>query len=436
MKTKVLGEFHIYINDGNYGGIYPEKELFQKSGIPFISASDFTGRVFNYEGIKYISEKLHFELLTKGHLKINDIVIVVRGNGIGKVGFFKDKIGECNMNAQLAFIRTDPEELNSLYLYYLLSSKKYLDLLKRFGTGSAQPQLPINRLKLVPIVYSDISIQQKISSVLSALDSKIELNNKINAELEQMAKTLYDYWFVQFDFPDKNGKPYKSSGGKMVYNKELKREIPERWRSDKMSDWINLDKSGDWGKSEIDGNYTEKVICIRGADINGLNGLDELNPPVRYILKKNSSKILKSHDIVIEISGGSPTQSTGRMAFITDATIKRFDCPLICSNFCKPVSIKNRKLLYNFVYYWNSLYESGAFFGYEGKTSGIKNLLLDSFVSSYYTVIPGEKIVDQFYSFMESVQEKKQVALSENQKLIELRDWLLPMLMNGQVKVK
>jgi type I restriction enzyme S subunit len=284
-------------------------------------------------------------------------------------------------------------------------------------------------------VFTNKVTQQKIASTLSALDSKIELNNRINAELEAMAKTLYDYWFVQFDFPDKNGKPYKTSGGKMVWNEELKREIPEGWEVQKMAEWLDIDKSGDWGKEETEGNFTKQVICFRGADINGLNGLDELKPPVRWILEKNSFKILKSHDLIIEISGGSPTQSTGRLAFITDATIERFEHPLICSNFCKPVSMRNKKLLYNFVYYWNSLYDNGIFFGYEGKTSGIKNLLLDSFISSYYTVVPDEKIVEQFYNMMDNIQEKKQTTLAENQKLTELRDWLLPMLMNGQVKV-
>ena len=251
-----------------------------------------------------------------------------------------------------------------------------------------------------------------------------------------MAKLLYDYWFIQFDFPNEKGKPYKSSGGKMVWSEELKREIPKGWEVEKMSEWIDSDKSGDWGKEEAEGNFTKEVTCIRGADINGLNGLAELKPPTRFILEKNSFKILNSHDLIVEISGGSPTQSTGRLAYITDATIKRFENPLICSNFCKPISMKNKKLLYNFAYYWNSLYDNGVFFGYEGKTSGIKNLLFDSFVNSFNTFVPEEKIINKFYDFMENIQSKKQTALAENQKLAELRDWLLPMLMNGQVKVK
>ncbi|MFM6309431.1 MAG: hypothetical protein ACKPGB_14375, partial [Dolichospermum sp.] len=91
--------------------------------------------------------------------------------------------------------------------------------------------------------------QKKIASVLSSLDDKIELNNRINSELENLAKTIYDYWFVQFDFPDENGKPYKSCGGKMVYNQELKREIPAGWEVKPLVEWICNDKGGDWGQN-------------------------------------------------------------------------------------------------------------------------------------------------------------------------------------------
>ena len=435
MKTRPLGEYDIYINDGNYGNIYPSKEYFLDSGVPFISATDFNGKVFNYDGIKHVSEELHFNLLTKGHLKINDVIIVVRGNGIGKVGFFKDEIGECNLNAQLAFIRTNPNELNSEYLYYLFSSVSYLELIKKFGSGSAQPQLPINRLKLVPVVEKDILIQEKIVKVLSDLDAKIELNNRINTELEAMAKLIYDYWFVQFDFPDKNEKPYKTSGGKMVYNKELKREIPEGWEVDSFSNWIANDKSGDWGKESKQGSYINKVSCIRGADLNGLNGKGKVKSPTRYVLEKNRHKLLEIGDFIIEISGGSPVQSTGRMAFITEETLERFDNPLICSNFCKAVTLKDEKSIYNFAYEWNRLYDAGVLFGWEGKTSGIKNLLFDSFVTNHKVVLPSKESMELFYNIAKPIHAQIQKNLQQNQKLAELRDWLLPMLMNGQVRV-
>ena len=397
----------------------------------FITPSDSFDQKYISTAERYLSvegvEKLKSKLLPADSLMVTCI-----GSAMGKVAMNRTA---CITNQQINSI-IPSKNFSPDYLYYAL--KNSYTLLRNAASGSTSLPL-LNKTdfdNLELSVHFNKPTQQKIASVLSSLDSKIELNNRINAELETMAKTLYDYWFVQFDFPNTKGKPYKISRGEMIWSEELKREIPEGWDVVKMSEWIDNNKSGDWGKEEPEGNFTKKVICFRGADINGLNGLDELKPPVRYILEKNSFKILKSHDLIIEISGGSPTQSTGRLAFITDATIKRFDHPLICSNFCKPISIKNKKLLYNFVYYWNSLYENGIFFGYEGKTSGIKNLLFDSFVSSYYTVVPDEKIVNQFYDIMESIQEKKQTALAENQKLSELRDWLSPMLMNGQVKVK
>jgi len=354
--------------------------------------------------------------------------------------WYADKIGGCSSDILVFEVK---KGYHPRFVYYSLFRDDFFIHAMKGSKGTKMPRGDKNHIMEFEIPDFDITNQKKIASVLSSLDSKIELNNRINAELDAMAKTLYDYWFVQFDFtfdfaqgkPDKNGKPYKSSGGKMVWNEELKREIPEGWGVTKMADWIDSDKSGDWGKEEPEGNFTKKVICIRGADIKGLNGLAELKPPVRYILEKNASKILNSHDLIIEISGGSPIQSTGRIAFITDATIRRFEDPLICSNFCKPISIKNKKFLYNFVHYWNSLYDAGIFFGYEGKTSGIKNLLFDSFVNSYYTVVPDEKTVDRFYEIIKNIHEKKQIALAENQQLASLRDWLLPMLMNGQVRV-
>lgn len=346
--------------------------------------------------------------------------------------WFADKNGGCSADVLVFSVN---KKYHPKYIYYSMFRDDFFEHMMRGSKGTKMPRGDKNQILEFLISDFDYPTQQKIGIILSDLDSKIELNNRINTELEAMAKAIYDYWFVQFDFPNVKGKPYKSTGGKMVWNEELKREIPKGWKAKKMAYWINTNKSGDWGSEKLHGNYTLKVTCIRGADINGLNGLELCNPPVRYILEKNEFKILNSNDLIIEISGGSPTQSTGRLAYITDATLKRFNNPLICSNFCKAISIKDKKMLYNFVYYWNSLYDSGAFFGYEGKTSGIKNLLFDSFVNSYYTVVPEDSIVEKFYALMQSCNTKKQTALAENQQLSNLRDWLLPMLLNGQITV-
>lgn len=355
------------------------------------------------------------------------VTVAARGSNVGFVVVRKEPFFPI---VRLLSLIPNRERLDVDYLYYNLKQNRLN------GTGSGQPQITIPNIKNRSISLPSLLTQQKTAKILSDLDEKIELNNKINTELEAMSILIYDYWFVQFDFPDENGKPYKSSGGKMVYNEELKREIPEGWEVDSFSNWIANDKSGDWGKESEQGNYVNKVSCIRGADLNGLNGKGKVKSPTRYVLEKNSHKLLEIGDFIIEISGGSPVQSTGRMAFITEETLERFDNPLICSNFCKAVTLKDEKSIYNFAYEWNRLYDAGVLFGWEGKTSGIKNLLFDSFVTNHKVVLPSKESMELFYNKVKPIHAKIQKNLQQNQKLAELRDWLLPMLMNGQIRVK
>ena len=406
------------------------KEYWENGTIGWLSINDFNNdnrRVFTSE--KKITEKGLKNSSTK-LLQVNDIIISARGT-VGKLA----QIG-CPMafNQSCFGLRGKKNIVDNTYLYYSL--KNYVSNIQKKGQGSVFNTINLDSFKIMEIEIEEcLPTQQKIASVLSALDDKIELNNRINTELEAMAKTLYDYWFVQFDFPNEEAKPYKSSGGKMVSNETLKREIPEGWEVTVFNDWINDTKAGDWGKEAIEGNYTERVYCIRGADINGINGKGEVKAPERFILKNNSSKKLIPNDFVVEISGGSPVQSTGRIALITESTLERFDTDIICSNFCKAVSIKNEKYIYNFKQEWQRLYDAGVFFGFEGKTSGIKNFLFDSFMNSYSIVLPKKEIVEKYYEFAQSIDKKIQSNLKQNQELSALRDWLLPMLMNGQVKV-
>jgi type I restriction enzyme S subunit len=408
---------------------------FNKKKLIFLNTSDIgNGKIINAN--YYETKKLKGQ--SKKTIKKNDILfseIRPKNKRFAYIDF--DETEDYVVSTKLMVLRNINTIVNNRYFYYFITSENMLNLLQNRAENRicSFPQITFEVLSEYNIPVPDLPTQQKIAAVLSALDDKIELNNRINAELEAMAKTLYDFWFVQFDFPDENNKPYKSSGGKMTYSPELKREIPAGWEVKKLGDWIENKKSGDWGKELGEGNYKLQVNCVRGTDINGINGTDQCNPPERYILEKNSFKILNSADLIIEISGGSPTQSTGRLAYITNSTLSRFNNPLICSNFCQAITLKNDKYLYNFAFYWNSLYENNIFFGYEGKTTGIKNLLLDTFLETYNSILPEFSVIEKFYEIVGSIQDKKQKALAENQQLSDLRDWLLPMLMNGQVKV-
>ena len=403
-----------------------------ETGYKLVTSKNILSNTLDLNSAYFISEEDFVNINKRSKVKQYDILFSMIGT-VGSLYFeTSDTIDYAIKNIGV-FSCGDKEKAE--WLYYYLQSSYAQQYIKRYLNGAVQKFLPLKGLRDFPVPQFNKELHNRIKILLN-IDKKIQINNQIKQELEAMAKTLYDYWFLQFDFPDQNGKPYKSSGGKMVYNPELKREIPEGWGVATFSSWISDNKTGDWGKETSEGNYKLEVDCIRGADINGLSGNGKADMPTRFILEKNKNKLLTDFDIVIEISGGSPTQSTGRIVGISENVLNRFDLPLICSNFCKAVSLKEQETFYNFVYEWKNLYDNGVLFSWEGKTSGIKNLLFDSFVTNYHIAQPPIGLMEQFFDYASSVDRKIQLLLKQNQELTQLRDWLLPMLMNGQVKVE
>lgn len=353
-------------------------------------------------------------------------VITGRSGTIGKVIFEKGCFWPLNTTLFVSdFKGNDPK-----YVYYWLQC---FDL-KHYTTGSTVPTLNRNDLSNLIIDVPTINEQRKRREILEILDAKIATNIEISQQLESMVKTIYDYWFLQFEFPDKDGKPYKSNGGKMIWNDQLKQEIPEGWEVKPLKSLINNVKSGAWGKEKEEKDYIQKVNCIRGADFPGLMSSNDLNIPVRYIRTKDGKKLLSNGDLIVEISGGSPTQSTGRISYINSVTLKRFKNPITTSNFCKAISLENKEFQYWFYLTWDNFYRHGIFFNYEGKTTGIKNLMFKSFISTNI-IIPDNETMHEFYNKASKIFDEIQYKALENQQLKSLRNFLLPMLMNGQVSI-
>ena len=250
----------------------------------------------------------------------------------------------------------------------------------------------------------------------------------INQNLEALAKQFYDYWFVQFNFPNEEGKPYKSNGGTMTFCKELQIDIPQNWSVCRLSEFINKNNTGDWGADNPSDDSIE-IGCIRGADIIKLNGL-----PRRYIKLKNKTKLLTEWDVVIEVSGGSPVQATGRSAFITPGAIKRNGGKITCSNFCHAFSFKDARESAYFFFMWRMFYDNDIMFNYEGKTSGIKNFMTETFLANKWVKAPTE-LIHKFFDIVKVIYSKIDTNIAENNGLIKQRDELLPLLMNGQVSL-
>ncbi len=380
----------------------------------------FTDRYLSSVGLGKLSSKI---------LPTNSIMVTCIGSAMGKVSMNKS---ECITNQQINSI-IPYEKYSADYVYYSLRNN--YKLLRNAATGStALPLLNKSDFDLLEInIHEDKDIQQKIANVLSALDSKIALNNRINAELEAMAKTVYDYWFVQFDFPfdfaqgkpSASGKPYKSSGGKMVWSEELKREVPEGWEVGTIGDYCPS-TGGFAFKSEWWNEKGVSIVKIKDIQENYTIDLSDL-AKVDLSDKKVDDKFkAKAGDILIAMTGAT----VGKYAIVP-----KTDYPIYVNQRVGffNLGLESTKRLPFLINSMNQSYFREAIFTLA--SGAAQPNISNEQINNIQLIKPVKEIVNLYNSQMESIYQKILNNQKENQRLSSIRDWLLPMLMNGQVKV-
>jgi type I restriction enzyme S subunit len=312
--------------------------------------------------------------------------------------------------------------INRTFLYYYLSNKT--KSLMNSTHGSIMLHLTKTFMEDLIITYpKELNSQSQIAKVLYDLDAKIELNNKINAELEAMAKLIYDYWFVQFEFPNEDGKPYKSSGGKMVWNEELRREIPEGWENGTLNN-IGEIIGGSTPSKAINANFCQGIGLpwITPKDLS-------LNKGKKFItrgewdvtdrgLKEGSLKIMPAGTILLSsrapigylaIARGDVTTNQGFKSFVPKNNFSSEFIFYTVQNLIPEIEANS----------------SGSTFQ-EVSTGTLRTIK---------TVLPTSEVLSSYDKKVKPIFKKQDILETQNQKLAELRDWLLPMLMNGQVRV-
>lgn len=304
-----------------------------------------------------------------------------------------------------------PKESSELFMHYVFTYIK--KAIQNSASGSIQDNINIDYLSSLDFRIPKKPYQDKIAAVLSVLDAKIDLNSRINAELEAMAKTLYDYWFVQFDFPNTNGKPYKSSGGKMVWNKELKREIPAGWEVGSLFDIADYENGLPCQKFRPIGPEFLRVIKIKEMR----DGFTSESEKARSNIPKKA--IIEDGDVLFSWSASLEVQIwTGGKGALNQHIFK--------------VTSKDYPRSFYFYQLKNYLQHFKRLADNRRTTMG--HITLDHLKQSKIVLPPKDitqKLELQVVSLM-SMIIKNQIA---NNTLSSLRDWLLPMLMNGQVRV-
>ena len=315
-------------------------------------------------------------------------IIGRQGAYCGNVHYFA---GEAYMSEH-AVVAHPNDMADARYLAYLLS---LMDL-SRLQGQSAQPGLSVQTIGKQKIQLPDIATQKRIGKLLGILDEKIALNQRLNDNLEAMAQALYDYWFVQFDFPDENGKPYKSSGGKMVWNEVLKREIPEGWTNSTVQNYIRIGN----GKDHKSVGRGEIPCYGSGGFMFGV-----------------AKAIFTGESVLL------PRKGSLNNVMLVDGSFWTVD-----TMFYSEPKMKGAA---KYVYYGIQVYDLASM----NLGTGVPSMTSTRLYSLKLVGAPST-ILTKFDAVVAPLLSKARRLLAENKVLVAQRDFLLPLLMNGQVQVK
>lgn len=342
------------------------------------------------------ASKETFEKWTKRAAVLRDDVLLTREAPMGDAG----KVNfDCKvfLGQRVVQYRVNSKKLTSDFLLYsFLSPDLQYQFRKHDGGGSTVSHIRVPDCLKFEIPLPSLAEQKKISAVLAALDAKIDLNNRINGELEALAKTIYDYWFVQFDYPDAEGRPYKTSGGKMVWSDILKREIPAEWDAGCLGDALQLE----YGKPLKDSDRSGSGYPVMGS--NGVVGF---------------------HNVYLVEGPGIVVGRKGTAGAVTYSHEHFF--PIDTTYYVKA------KLGYGYPFL-RELLTSLPLARLNGD-SAVPGLNRES-AHRIVVVLPARNIAEKYESMVAPFVQKIRWGLIENRELTQLRDWLLPLLMNGQVK--
>ena len=378
------------------------------SGIPFLRSLNIKPFYIDNTDLKYISASFSEEL-SKSILHENDIVIVRTGVP-GTCCVVPKEYDGCNC-ADVVIVHPDFSKVNPYYLAAYINIWGQKQILNN-KVGAIQQHFNVHTAEEMLVFLPDKETQDHVANLICSVNEKIQVNERLCAELEAMAKTLYDYWFVQFDFPDENGKPYRTSGGAMEWCQELGREVPKGWNVGILSDIANITM----GQSPAGESYNENgegMMFFQGSTDFGSRF------PMPRVYTTAPTRFAKTGDILMSVRAPVGALNIA----MEDCCIGR---GLAALNSKIGSQIYLIQLLNNFRAVFDSMNGNGTTFGSINKDT----------LHALKIIIPPNNVLQQFEMIITPIEKQIRECEKENQELSTLRDWLLPMMMNGQARIK
>ena len=389
----------------------------EKISVDSIDISEYitTDNLLQNKRGRVIAEKLPTQKVTK--FKQDDILIA-------NIRPYLKKIWQADIDggasSDVLVVRPN-DVIDNNFLYYALTQDSFFEYVMKGSKGTKMPRGDKSQIMNFVIPDLEIDEQIKIGKLLKSIDQKIQINNQINQELEAMAKTLYDYWFVQFDFPDQNGKPYKSSGGKMVYNPELKREIPEGWGVETLRDFESKIITGKTPSRANSDNFGGEIPFITIGDIRGNTFIYSTSESLTDLgASVQQNKYLPEGSLCV-----SCIATVGEIGFTTEWSHT--------NQQINSIVFEDKTHRYYLYFALKNYFENAKASAKTGNT--FANMNKEDF-SGIRIILPSKEIKNNFHEISEPYFAQIKCLQGQNRELTQLRDWLLPMLMNGQVKVE
>ena len=397
-------------------GLNPRNNFSLGSGnIKYITAKNLTKfGTIDFSKCDFIDEEAKKIIHKRSDIRRGDILFSSRAP-IGHCHLITEEPNFYDIGESIFSIRVNKEVILPEYLCLYLASDYFVKMASKHTTGSIIMEIRISDLMNTEIIIPPQEIQMNIAECLNKIDQKIEINKMINDNLQQQLKLLYDYWFIQFNFPDKNGNPYCSSGGKMIWNEKLKRDIPIGWNCHNIRELTSIT----WGQCPNGKNILPK--SAKGKDVmDYCSGAGDMKGGFLVDCKaktNNSKRFAYENDILVSVAG-----KIGDMC-IVDHTIS-------LGRAAMAFSTNNHNELTYIYMTLQTLNKKMTTISTGSIQKVINNDHIDEFNFPY-----NEKIVSQFGNLTLNIFDELKKISSENKELTQLRDWLLPMLMNGQATI-
>ena len=424
-QTKRLLDLPVEIIDGDRSSKYPKRSEFLPTGVPFLSSSIIVDNRLVFEDANFISDE-KFSQISKGRVQRKDIIVTTRGNGVGKAAYFFGGFSEALINAQMLILRANAAAIDPRFLFFQIISPHFQAKIRGHASGSAQPQIPIRDFREIEVVVPPLSVQRRISGILSAYDDLMENSQRRIRLLEAMARALYREWFVHFRFPLlRSDGSYARQAGHEKHPRVASPlgDIPQGWEVKPVESFCPLVSRGVTPKYEIgSGRFIINQKVNRGSELS-LDDLKELEPS----LEVPADKFARFGDVLVNCLGEG---TIGRVHFYAEPH--------------QEWAVDQHMSICRAARSSDSLYVYFALESPEGqgritslKTGGTNMTMFNiSALRSFAVVAPPAKLVARFAELALPMMRQKQALTELNRNFRRTRDLLLPRLLSGQVELK